>query len=69
MDGPNPTTSGGLFRYLTAFLLLVLAFILAYGLAVAAGLAPPPPSWFPEPWGTREAKSAVRKTVVALVPY
>lgn len=68
MDLPNPTTSSGLFRYLMAFLLLVLAVFLAYGLAMAVGLVPQP-SGFPEPVGTDETEAAVRNTVVALAPY
>jgi hypothetical protein len=70
MDLPNPTTSGGLFRYLMAFLLLILAVFLVYALAVAVGLLPAP-TWFPEPGteGTDQAVSAVRKTVVSVVPH
>lgn len=61
MDLPNPTTSGGMFRYLMAFMLLVLAVIVLYAVAVLAGVAPPP-EWFPEP-GTDAAIRPVRAAV------
>ncbi|WP_323191547.1 hypothetical protein [Halostella sp. PRR32] len=65
MDLPSPTESGGVFRYLMAFLLVILAILLLYALAVVAGLLPPP-TWFPEP-GTEGTESAVRTARLAAV--
>ncbi|WP_135533915.1 hypothetical protein [Halostella pelagica] len=65
MDLPSPTESGGVFRYLMAFLLVVLAILLLYALAVAAGLLPPP-TWFPAP-GTEGTESGLRTAALAAV--
>ena len=63
MDLPSPATSGGIFRYGMAFLLLVLAVILLYAIGVMLNLFPPP-TWFPEP-GTEGAVSAAAAVLFA----
>ncbi|WP_135820406.1 hypothetical protein [Halostella litorea] len=67
MDLPNPTTSGGVFRYLMAFLLLVLAVLVLYAAGVVAGLVPPP-TWFPEPGTDAAASTLGASTPVLAAP-